>query len=80
MPHARLGLVVTKKGNAKAVRRNRIKRIVRETFRQHQPSLGTYDVVVQVMGPIEDAKLKHNLERLLQTVYEQSEDESARDR
>ncbi len=42
---ARLGITVTRKvGNA--VRRNRIKRLVREWFRRAQPALGAYDVVV----------------------------------
>ena len=39
MPSARLGLIVPKKGNPKAVRRNRIKRIVRDSFRRHYARL-----------------------------------------
>jgi len=42
---ARLGITVTRKvGNA--VRRNRIKRLVREWFRSTRDGLGAYDVVV----------------------------------
>ncbi len=33
--HARLGVVVSKKVNKRAVERNRIKRLIRETFRRH---------------------------------------------
>ena len=34
--HSRLGMVIAKKNIAKAVHRNRLKRIVRDTFRQRQ--------------------------------------------
>ncbi len=43
--HARLGLVVAKKNIRRAVDRNRIKRVVRETFRQYQDHLDTLDIV-----------------------------------
>ncbi|MCH8101435.1 MAG: ribonuclease P protein component, partial [Proteobacteria bacterium] len=43
---ARLGLAVSKKNCRLAVGRNRIKRIVRESFRQHQHALRNLDVVV----------------------------------
>ncbi len=76
LQHARLGLVVTKKGNAKAVRRNRIKRIVRETFRHHQVNLGRYDIVLQVMGPMDDVKLRYLVEELLKAVAKDPSEES----
>ena len=43
---ARLGLAISKKHCRKAPARNRIKRIVRESFRHHQAELGNLDVVV----------------------------------
>jgi ribonuclease P protein component len=43
---ARLGLAISKKHCRKAAARNRIKRIVRESFRHHQAELGSVDVVV----------------------------------
>ena len=46
LPHARLGLVIAKKHVRKAVARNRVKRIVRETFRQQQSALAGLDIVV----------------------------------
>lgn len=42
----RLGLVMSKRNSRRAVDRNRIKRIVRESFRQHGHGLGGYDFVV----------------------------------
>lgn len=44
--HARLGVNVARKVASKAVARNRIKRQVRETFRQHQQDVANLDVVV----------------------------------
>lgn len=43
---ARLGLAISKKQCRQATGRNRIKRIVRESFRQHQAALMGLDVVV----------------------------------
>jgi ribonuclease P protein component len=43
---ARLGLAISKKHCRKATSRNTIKRIVRESFRQHQAELQGVDVVV----------------------------------
>lgn len=48
LPHARLGLSVSRRvGNA--VRRNRLKRLLREAFRLLQHQLGSYDLVIVVM-------------------------------
>jgi ribonuclease P protein component len=43
---ARLGLAISKKHCRKATSRNTIKRIVRESFRQHQAELQGLDLVV----------------------------------
>ena len=48
--YPRLGLAISRKVAKSAVARNRIKRIVRESFRHHQPLLGGLDYVV--MGRI----------------------------
>jgi ribonuclease P protein component len=42
----RLGLALSKKQLAKSVWRNRVKRIARESFRQHKRDLCGYDIVV----------------------------------
>ncbi len=44
--YSRLGLVVAKKHAKRAVDRNEIKRIVRESFRHHQSELENFDCVV----------------------------------
>jgi ribonuclease P protein component len=43
---ARLGLAISKKNCRQATGRNRIKRVVRESFRQHQAEMAGLDVVV----------------------------------
>jgi ribonuclease P protein component len=44
--HPRLGLAVAKKHLKLATRRNHVKRIVRESFRQHQTNFASIDIVV----------------------------------
>ncbi|GAB6067082.1 hypothetical protein JCM13664_04000 [Methylothermus subterraneus] len=44
--YARLGLAVPKRKLKKAVERNRIKRLVRESFRLNQSNLPAVDIVV----------------------------------
>ena len=50
---ARLGLAISKKEYKKAVDRNHLKRLARETFRVNQSSLGHLDYVIM-------AKKNHN--------------------
>lgn len=44
--YPRLGLAISKKQLARAVWRNRVKRIAREAFRLHKTELSGYDIVV----------------------------------
>lgn len=46
LPQARLGVTVSRKVSSRAVQRNRIKRQVRESFRQHRLTLCGVDLVV----------------------------------
>lgn len=50
--HPRLGIVVSKKCSKKAVERNRIKRVIRESFRYHQHLLGGFDFLFIAKKPI----------------------------
>jgi ribonuclease P protein component len=45
-PQARLGLAISKRCAPRAVARNRLKRVIRESFRAARPSLPAVDVVV----------------------------------
>jgi len=45
---ARLGLAVAKKHARLAVQRNRIKRIIRESFRKQQKAMPAVDIVVMI--------------------------------
>ncbi|CAJ2376982.1 MAG: ribonuclease P protein component [Gammaproteobacteria bacterium] len=44
--HARIGLAVSRRVSKKAVERNRLKRVMRESFRFHLRALGAADYVV----------------------------------
>lgn len=44
--HARLGLAISKKCAKRAVDRNRVKRLIRESFRLHDQDLPVIDIVV----------------------------------
>ena len=49
--HPRLGLVVMKKRFKRAVQRNRLKRLIRESFRQYAAQLKNLDIVVLAKEP-----------------------------
>jgi ribonuclease P protein component len=50
----RLGLIVSKKCARRAVQRNKIKRQVRESFRQQLANLGNFDIVVMAKPILTD--------------------------
>ncbi|MEO7773787.1 MAG: ribonuclease P protein component [Steroidobacteraceae bacterium] len=62
----RLGLSVGAKAVGNAVSRNRIKRLVRESFRQHLPQLPALDIVIGARAPASSA---HNA-RLFESLAE----------
>jgi len=65
--HPRLGLVATRRmGNA--VRRNRVKRLLREFFRRHQTGLPAFDLVIMAKkgaSALEYHQVEEELGRLL---------------
>ncbi|UAW98412.1 ribonuclease P protein component [Halopseudomonas nanhaiensis] len=77
--HARLGLVIAKKNVRRAVDRNKVKRIARESFRAHRATLGNLDIVVLArkgLGDLDNAAL-HALyqdmwRRLIKSVAKQN--------
>ncbi|MCF1431053.1 MAG: ribonuclease P protein component [Shewanella sp.] len=65
--HPRLGLTVAKKHVRRANQRNRVKRLVRESFRLNQHNLPAIDIVVLVRGGVltmENAELNKLIEKL----------------
>lgn len=70
--HPRLGLVVPKKALHKAVSRNRIKRLIRNTFRLNQNDLPYLDYVVIAKNPIDkmlNIEIIELFENLCKVIY-----------
>ena len=68
---ARLGLAIPRKYIKTAVARNRIKRLVRESFRQHQHALSGVDLVVTLRrdaSGLNNREIVQRLERHWQQV------------
>ena len=69
--HPRLGLTVPKKVLKRAVWRNRIKRLTRESFRHKQHELPAIDIVVNAksgIGKLDNAEITQLLEKLWRTL------------
>lgn len=70
----RLGLSIAARTVGNAVRRNRIKRLIRESFRQHQHELPAVDIVVNARSGARDADnaaITRSLEKHWRTVVKQ---------
>ncbi len=61
---ARLGLAIAKKRVSLAVKRNRIKRLIRESFRHHQLSLAGIDAVILAKNRIDQINNRTLLDSL----------------
>jgi ribonuclease P protein component len=76
----RLGMIAGKKAAARAVDRNRVKRLIREVFRAACPAIGAYDVTIQLRS---DLRSQHNssvraeLENLLDSLLRRCAADSA---
>jgi ribonuclease P protein component len=65
--HARIGIIASKRVAARAVDRNRAKRLVREAFRKVRHRLGGLDVVVRLRRcPDEGREAAAEINRLLE--------------
>jgi ribonuclease P protein component len=63
---ARLGLALSRKAVPLAVNRNRIKRLVRESFRSEQAHLGSIDVVIvgrRGLDQLENRDIRESLKK-----------------
>jgi ribonuclease P protein component len=70
----RLGLSIAARTVGNAVRRNRIKRLIRESFRQHQHELPAVDIVVNARSGArnaDNAAILRSLEKHWRTVVKQ---------
>ncbi|MDH3532053.1 MAG: ribonuclease P protein component [Gammaproteobacteria bacterium] len=80
---ARLGMAISKKNCRLATDRNRIKRVIRESFRQHQDDLQGLDVVVLNQPAAQQAsnrELFASIDRLWQGCSRARDDRSAQER
>lgn len=71
LPHPRLGTAVARKASGNAVKRNRLKRLIRESFRTSRTTLPAVDIVVMVKhgaGDVASAKLLQSLTNHWQTI------------
>ncbi|HCF6256340.1 TPA: ribonuclease P protein component [Pseudomonas aeruginosa] len=67
LDHPRLGLVIGKKNVKLAVQRNRLKRLIRESFRHNQETLAGWDIVViarKGLGELENSELHQQFGKL----------------
>jgi len=65
--HARLGVIVGKKTAKSAVKRNKIKRIIRESFRRNHHRLQAFDIIIIARKPCENLnkiKLREEMDLL----------------
>ncbi|HSC75804.1 MAG TPA: ribonuclease P protein component [Pseudomonadales bacterium] len=73
---ARLGLVVAKKHARLAVQRNRLKRLLRETFRHHKTELAGLDIVALVkpgLWQMENAAIRAVIEEQWRRLLKQKQ-------
>ena len=78
---ARLGLAISKKRAKRAVDRNRIKRVIRESFRSNVKTIGGFDIVVMNRDAAvssSSADLSESLRRLWQKLPVQARTNAAR--
>ncbi len=71
LDYPRMGLAIAKKALAKAVWRNRVKRLAREAFRKHKKLLCGYDIVVLTRHGVQDvdnATLTRSFEHLIRII------------
>jgi ribonuclease P protein component len=61
---ARLGMAVSVRASGNAVRRNRLRRLIRESFRMHRQEMPAVDVLVTARAPAAGAANREVFESL----------------
>ncbi|WP_447595490.1 ribonuclease P protein component [Aquipseudomonas campi] len=77
LDHPRLGLVIGKKSVKLSVERNRLKRLIRNSFRLNQASLAGWDIVVVArkgLGDLENPELHQQFSKLWKRLARQRPD------
>ncbi len=72
LPHPRIGLVIAKKNVRLAVQRNRVKRIIRQSFRLQSSALPNLDIVVLArkgLGDLDNPALHRLIEQSWQRLH-----------
>jgi len=65
--HPRLGLVMAKKNIRQSVQRNRVKRIMRDSFRLHQHKLPSVDIIILAragLGELSNEQIHHEMNKM----------------
>jgi len=73
---ARVGLAIAKRLMPRAVDRNRVRRLIRESFRAHQHELPHRDYVFfarQNVRNLDSKEIRHNLDGLMQVIMDHSD-------
>lgn len=76
---ARLGLIIGKRVAKKAVSRNQFKRIIRESFRQHQNRLPNLDMIIiarQQCDQLDKATLREGIDKLWEKLVQHYQNHS----
>ena len=68
LAYPRLGLAVSKKAVKRAVDRNRVKRIIRESFRLHQHKLPNVDIIAMCKSDVLTLD-KHEMHKQIETQW-----------
>jgi ribonuclease P protein component len=68
---ARIGIIIAKHVVKLAVQRNRVRRVIRESFRQHKDALKGLDIIILMRSkctPLDNNVLREDIDRLWQTL------------
>ena len=71
LPYARLGIIAGKQHLRRAVDRNRVRRVIRESFRQTKAALAGVDLIVMIRSScsaLETKTIRNDIDNLWQAI------------